>query len=357
MARTAAFVIAASVLACACSHSNTPVATPVDAQAAEDAEEEEAREAGVTAEVYGHTDLPRKAATQGLSATAFDPSTRTLYALRDNVPSITPLQANDDYTVFTPGPPIALTGRPSAEWDGEGLVLSNGGFVAVTVETVPTVERFSLDGTYVEPVTFPAIYEKQRGGNKGLESLSLSPTGQYLFTCNEQALLVDGAGPTKQAGSVVRIARLSASTLQGTQHAYRTEPLGAGTGGDMGVSDLAALDDETLLVLERGYQSDIGNTVRLFRVSLSGAADVSALDALPADVAALPKQLVVDLATLPSSGFTHPSTQPNPILDNYESLSLGPSLPDGRKLLFVTSDDNAQSVQVARVLVLALRGI
>ena len=106
-----------------------------------------------------------------------------------------------------------------------------------------------------------------------------------------------------------------------------------------------------------GYQSDIGNTVRLFRVSVAGAADVSSVAALGADTAALQKQLVVDLATLPSEGFTHPSTQPNPILDNYEGLSLGPTLSDGRRLLFVTSDDNAQAVQVARVLVLAIRGL
>ena len=55
--------------------------------------------------------------------------------------------------------------------------------------------------------------------------------------------------------------------------------------------------------------------------------------------------------------MTHPSTQPNPILDNYEALAIGPALADGRRLLFVTSDDNASASQVARVLVLAVRGL
>jgi hypothetical protein len=37
--------------------------------------------------------------------------------------------------------------------------------------------------------------------------------------------------------------------------------------------------------------------------------------------------------------------------------ALGPTLADGRRLVFVTSDDNAQASQVARVLVLAVRGL
>ena len=63
---------------------------------------------------------------------------------------------------------------------------------------------------------------------------------------------------------------------------------------------------------------------------------------------------MIDLATLPSEGITHPGTQPNPILDNYEALAIGPALADGRVTLFVTSDDNGSAEQVARILVLAI---
>ena len=45
------------------------------------------------------------------------------------------------------------------------------------------------------------------------------------------------------------------------------------------------------------------------------------------------------------------------LLPNYEGLSLGPRLPDGRRILFVISDDNATPELVARVLVLAIKGI
>lgn len=299
-------------------------------------------------------DLPRTADTQGLSSTYFDEASGFLYALSDIAPRITPIEPSKDWKTWTPRPPLDLVGRPGVEWDGEGLTRLGGRFVAVTVETVPTVETFDDKGTFQEAVPIPAIYTNQRAGNKGLESLTSSPDGAFLFTANEQALVPDGPAPTKTAGTTVRILRREVATGGVIEVAYRTEPLGAGTGGDMGVSELAALSSTRLLVLERGFQSDVGNTVRVFEIDLAGAPDVSASPGLAADAPVVAKKLVVDLGTLPDAGVTHPGTQKNKLLDNYESLSIGPALPDGRRLLFVTSDDNAQSIQVARILVLAV---
>lgn len=371
MTRSSLFVrlLAATSLAAlgACAEEPTPLPAAVIT-------EPETPDAGATADgldggadasspfpvtVHGHTDLPRVAATQGLSATFWDEASRTLWALQDTTASLTPLVANAELTTFTPGTPRPLTGRPTATWDGEGLTRLGGAWVAVTSETAALVERFDGTGAYLGPVPMPATYAtaRQRGGNKGLESLTSTSDGAWLFTANEQALLSDGDGPTKAAGSVVRILRREVATGAETQHAYRTEPLGAGTGGDMGVSELAALSATRLLVLERGYQVGYGSTVRLFLVDLEGAPDVASLPALEAGTPVLAKRLVVDLGALPSAGFTHPGTQPTPLLDNAEALAIGPTLPDGRRLVFVTSDDNASSTQVARVLVLAVGGL
>jgi len=128
------------------------------------------------------------------------------------------------------------------------------------------------------------------------------------------------------------------------------------------VKDAIALADTALLLLERGWQSDWGNTVRIYRVDLAdpglGGADVLASAGLDADTPVLAKTLVVDLGALRVEGVTHPGTQANPLLDNYEGLAVGPVLPDGRRVLFVTSDDNANhATQVARVLVLAVPGL
>ena len=308
--------------------------------------------------VHAVIDLPRNSTTQSLSATAFDAATRTLFALPDNRPSIVPLVANEDFTAFTVGTPITLSGRPTATWDGEGLVRTGGGFIAVTVETVPTIESFDATGARTAAVTFPARYASQASGNKGLESLALSPSGRFLFTANENALTSDGAKPTKSRGTTVRVLKRELATDTDIELAYRTEPLGPGGAvGDMGVSELAAVSDDVLLVLERGFQADYGNTVRIFRVDLSAGTRVDALASLTDTTPVLDKTLLVDLVTLPAGSVTHPGTEPNPILDNYEALALGPTLADGRRLLFITSDDNASASQIARVLVLAVRGL
>lgn len=307
--------------------------------------------------VHAVVDLPRTFATEGLSGTFYDAAENVLYALSDTQPSLTPLVGSADHTAWTPGAPLTLTKRPGAAWDGEGLTRIDGAFLALTVETTPTLERFDAQGVFLASVPLPAIYTQQRTGNKGIESLASSPDGAYLFAANEAALVPDGAASSKTSGTLVRILRRELATGAETQHAYRTEPTGPGTGGDMGVSDVAALSSTELLVLERGFQPGYGSTIRIFRVSLGGAADVSASTALTSSSPLVAKVLLVDLLDLPPGGATHPATQPNPLLDNYEALSVGPTLPDGRRLLFVTSDDNASADQVARVLVLAVRGL
>lgn len=311
-------------------------------------------------EVLAVVDLAREASTRGLSGTWFDAATRTLYVLQDVAPRIVPLVASADWRTFTVGAPIALTGRPGTLWDGEGLIRLGDAFIAVTDESTPQVERFDASGAYLGAVDLPPVYDAVVS-NRGIESLSVSPSQRYLFAANEWALPVDGAAATKTTGTTVRLLRRSLASGKDEEFAYRTEPLGVGTGGDMGVSDVLALGDDDLLVLERGWQPDFGNTVRIFRVSLvaggAGSADVSGIAALDATTPVLAKSLLVDLEDLPATGATNPGLQPNPILENYEGLALGPALADGRRVVMVTADDNASVKEVPRVLVLAIRGI
>ena len=352
---------AAALLIGACGTSSDPIATPADAGATVDATAETEASAEAAAPVadvslYAVAELPRTDATQGLSGTFFDEATSTLYAIQDTQARVVPLVAAQDFRAFSPATPIALTGRPDPTWDGEGIVRSGAELLAITVETEPRLERFDANGAYLGRIDLPARFASQAPGNKGMESLALSP--RFLFTANEAALPADGPVASKTRGTLVRIVRRDRSSGTTTEHAYRTEPLGAGAGGgDMGVSELLALTDDALLVLERGFQSGFGNTVRIFRVDLAGAPDVSGVPALGDATPVLTKKLLVDIGTLPPGDVTHPGTQPNPLLDNYESLALGPPLGDGRRLLFVTSDDNASATQVARVLVLAIRGL
>jgi hypothetical protein len=325
------------------SDSGVPDAGPVDA--------------GPDVELLTFIDLPRMGSTHELSGLWFDPSASILYAIQDTSPRITQLIVSSDLTMIFVGSQLALTGRPNSSWDGEALTRLGDQFYASSDETIPLEERFDADGGYLGGVSLPAHYAMDRT-NLGIEGLSIEPDGGYLFACNEEALTIDGALSSKTAGTTVRIFRRELATNTDEERAYRTEPCGAGGATcDMGVSEILALSPTRLLVLERGYQVGYGDTVRLFRVDdYTQGDDVLATAALNATTPVLPKTLVVDLGTLPPSGATTMDTQPNPLLDNFEGLALGPMLGD-RRVLFVISDDNANTKQVARVLVLAIRGL
>jgi len=307
------------------------------------------------AQLLAFFDLPREADTHALSGAYFDVNAGTLYAIQDSDPNIVPILASADFRSWSVSVPIPLVGRPGSDWDGEGLARGTDGvWFAVTVETQPLIERYTSTGTYLGAVPTPARFALQPPGNMGVESLSISPSGTYLFFANEGALTTDGPIATKSSGTRIRILRRNLATDKDEEHAYLTEPCGDGDGGTLGVSDVTAISDNTVLVLERGFQSGYGNTVRIYEADVSSSPDVSTIGALDTSAPTLTKKLILDLATLPTDGVPVGETQPNPILDNYEGLALGPLLPDGRRIVFVISDDNARASQVARILVLAL---
>ena len=296
-------------------------------------------------ELIALAELPRNDATTGLSGTVFDARSRSLLALQDTQPQLVELQASADFRSWTVGDVLPLRGRPDATWDGEGLARAGDELFVVAVESTARVERFSLNGEYRGLLSEPAHYRAARN-NKGIEALAADPSGRFLFFANEAALIPDGPLPTRSHGTTVRIVRRKlAAPSADDERLYQTDPLAAAGGddGELGVSDLAALSDRVLLVLERGYQRGYGNSVRIFRVDFTAPG-----------TAPLPKTLVVDVATLPAAGVAYDSPQPNPLLENYEALSVGPQLPDGRVLLLLTSDDNARSDQRARILVVAV---
>src|SRR5262249_25087912 len=125
---------------------------------------------------------------------------------------------------------------------------------------------------------------------------------------------------------------------------YLTDPVFAeGEPGDNGVSDLAVLSPTRVLVLERGWVRGKGNSARIYTIDL-------VLDEN--------KHLVVDLAQVPDERCTPPrAPQRRRILDNFEGMALGPTLGDGRRVLFLVSDDNENAEQTPRLVTLAVPGL
>src|SRR5215203_2570779 len=310
---------------------------------------------GLTSSVLGWYDLPKDdERSRELSGLAWDPESATLYAITDDAPRIVRLNLGEDFRSVSFGETITVA-VPDM-WDGEGIARTSTGFF-ITNENGPHIYELDLAGQLVSWVPVPGHFNRIRP-NLSLESLTLADNGRYLFTANEQALVGDGPRSMVESGTIVRIVRFDRATQETLEWAYQTDPIFAsGDGGDNGGAELAAISASDLLVLERSFVPNVGNSVRIYRVSLAEPTNVFELDLLSSDTPVVVKTLVIDLATLPDSGF--PQTlqpQPNRILDNFEGLALGPALPDGRRVIFLISDNNKRATQIPRLLTLAVAG-
>lgn len=298
----------------------------------------------------------------GLSALIYDRHNDVYYSLVDNEQE-TPARF---YTLDIPLDRSGL-GEPSvqdatflrddsgqqftgANFDGEGLAFTRKGDLFASSETEPSIRRFSPEGDFIEELLVPEKFLVEPEGratrNQTFESLSLSPNGRNLYTANEGSLVGDGEDRIR----ILRYEKRPDGFQPAEEFFYQAE-------AGQGVVEIVALRGRELLVLERGFVPGEGNTVRIFRVSLKGATDVSSEESLAdTNIEPVEKELLVDLANCPESGATTPGTQAaNPLLDNFEALTLGPRLPGGRRALLLVSDDNFSLVQVTRVVALGVK--
>jgi len=307
---------------------------------------------GAEVELYSWFDLPSDdPRSRELSGIAWDEPSRTLWGVQDATGRIVPIVPDRDFRRWSLGTPIEL--RASFPLDLEGVVVLTDGFI-VASEKGPRILEVDRQGKLRRDLPLPEHFAKARN-NKSLESLTMDPSGTYLFTTSEASLSCDGEVATAAVGARLRILRIARQDGAYEEHAYTTDPLPHAS-GDYGVADLAALSADDLLVLERGWTPGAGNTARVYRVKLTDAStSCLALPSLGAGAPTLAKELVIDLASLPTKGLpAAKQPQQTALLDNYEGMAIGPRLPDGRASIVLISDDNARSDQFARILVLAV---
>jgi glycerophosphoryl diester phosphodiesterase len=263
--------------------------------------------------------------------------------------------------------------------DHEGLALLPDGRFAVAAEGTageprlpPSINIYGRHGDFAERLPVPDKFVPEptgtaaRGarGNAGFESLTLSPDGARLFTASETALIQDGEPASFAAGARARIVEYTERNggyEPGREYAYELEPVQTPAFPPgvfiTGLVDLLAVDRTTLLALERGYVSSASdpsqseNRIRLYRISLTGATDVSALESVKgrSEVVPVPKTLLMDLSQV--EGL---SPELAPSLDNFEGMVFGPRLPDGRASLLLVSDDNFSEAQRTWFLLFAI---
>lgn len=217
----------------------------------------------------------------------------------------------------------------------------------------PFVRHADSGGRYLATLPTPAMFNvsKEEIGSRNnmtFEALSFASDGKSLWLGMEAALYQDGPLATPDNGSIVRITRLDRAGKVLGQYAYPIEPVasrpGPGREADNGVSEILAVNDHQLLVVERaGVANADGvytNHVRIYEMETEGATDVQALPALAgATYVPARKRLLLDLEKI---GLAR--------VDNIEGISWGPRLENGRRSLVLISDDNFNPLQVTQIL-------
>jgi hypothetical protein len=254
--------------------------------------------------------------------------------------------------------------------DHEGIALLPDGTFAVSAEGTgreprqpASVAVYGRHGDFMHRLPIPEKFvpepngsaTKGLRGNAGFESLALSPDGERLFTAAETALVQDGDAATFEAGTRTRILEFVArhGTFEpAREFAYDLEPVQkppfTPNAFINGLVELLALDRTTLLALERAFVENretpaLGRSyIRLYRITLTAATDISAFESLKGhpEVVPVKKTLLMDLSNV--QGLS-PDLARN--LDNFEGLAIGPRLPDGRATLLLVSDDNFRAEQ------------
>lgn len=224
----------------------------------------------------------------------------------------------------------------------------------VTLDLNPFIRQASPDGRFRYAMPQPALFDsdttQQTGprNNQSFEGLSFAPDGNTLWVSLEGPMYQDGPVPDPHNGAVNRITHFGRDGKVLGQYAYPLNAIPASPGkgkyADNGISEIVALSDTRLLVMERsGVQDDAGayqDFVRIFEIDTAGATDIQSLATIKgATYQLVKKRLVLDLNAI---GL--------PIVDNLEGMALGPVLPNGHASLVLISDDNFSKTQVTQLL-------
>ncbi|HHZ8106679.1 TPA: esterase-like activity of phytase family protein [Escherichia coli] len=246
--------------------------------------------------------------------------------------------------------------------DAEGLALThNGKSLLWSSELGAPLRLSTLDGVMEKDFTslFPARFnissdkESSNGIRSGnaWEGLTVTPDGKSLFIAVESSLQQDGpiASPINSGTSRLLQFSIDADgrpSKQLHEYLYITDPVPQVSKfgiNDNGVSEVLALNDHQLLVIERSGRNvsagfnDWDYSVRVYMVDLTAASDIKDIDSLQdwsnkSTLQPVSKKLLIDFADYTSSA------------DCIEGVTFGPLI-DGHTSLIFVSDNNFQPHQ------------
>jgi hypothetical protein len=354
----AAGTVAAATLTSARANAGTSTATTVTVP-------------GYSFDVLGELYLPgwltyRGTKVSGLSGVDFDPATNTLYLLSSDRSDQRPARFYTASVSVTGSdcPKVSLTGSvntlrrpdgtpyPPSASAGQDLVdpqairfnptngnvlWANAGARTATQQVDPAVREATTTGSFVRELAKAAnevVGTDGAGPRDGGGFSGLAVNGNNLVTALRSPLLQDGDQPVR-----LTVADLATGSSH-VQWAYQLEALPGN-----GVAEILTVSATKYLVLERAPVPGGDDSVRLYEINLgSGATNVLRVPSLVgATYKATAKRLLVDFSALGLSS-----------VKDFEGMTWGPTLSDGRRTLVFVSNNHLQSAQPTQVVALGV---
>lgn len=246
---------------------------------------------------------------------------------------------------------MAFLSNGGGNRDAEGIVYHpSTNTVFISGEADNAVYEYDMGGMRTgRMLRIPDIY-MNIADNYGLESLAYNEHTGLFWTVNESTLKTDGiqADSQNKVCNVLRIQSFNEHLEPVSQYFYKTDaPLANARSRfyAMGVSEITALDNGSLLVLEREFfvpSVKIGAFVncKIYEINPSEAIPADGSMPIAADMPFIDKRLVYQWRT--SLGLFNRS------IANYEGMCQGPELPDGSRVLVLVSDSQNQYAGVLR---------
>jgi len=240
--------------------------------------------------------------------------------------------------------------------DIEGIVyLPEAKTVLISGETDNRIIEYTLSGKPTgRELSIPEFMRKSRE-NYGFEALAYNACTRLLWTVSESTLPVDGEASTATNGvrNRLRLTSFDENMQPCSMFAYQMdEPLSKVEANvfAMGVSEMTALDNGTLLILEREAfipQSKIGSYVncKIYLVRPDKSVPIlgfeeSNVTPLLDDSPYMKKELLCEWKThinLLRQNFA-----------NYEGMCIGPRLSNGSQVIILCSDSQNQHSGILR---------
>ena len=241
---------------------------------------------------------------------------------------------------------LDLEGISRTPWGD--FLLVNEGDVNHKPRVNPQILDVKSDGTVLREFTVPDKFLPEKSGrqkkgiqnNLAFEGIAEGPDGKSWLVSTEAPLVQD---LNKQFVRLIQYEMLEAWVLKPAKEFLY--PLASSALDDKaflqfqkGISDILSVDTHRFLTMERALSvtgAGLQFQIEIYEADLAPASDVSAIEALPVSLPEklkpLGKKLLFSLDSLKKSLGG---------IENFEGMTWGPRLSDGRRTLILVSDDN-----------------